>query len=172
VSRVNEPNGLSAVDRLHQGAVEECVLHVELVDRPVQGQSESQDSPDGGRPDHQNEGLVVVNSRALGKAPEHIAGLVPLQGPVGMQLQLEDPFPGDHVGAMGTQHQVPGVVGLESVVLLFRSASAPRTVVGTGGRTGEEVVARIRRSGARRTPAARRMTIGWMCRGSRWTMTG
>jgi hypothetical protein len=32
-------DGLSAVDRLRQGAVEEGVLHVELVDRPVPGQS-------------------------------------------------------------------------------------------------------------------------------------
>jgi hypothetical protein len=39
VSRVDKPNGLSAVDRLRQGAVEEGVLHVELVDRPVPGQS-------------------------------------------------------------------------------------------------------------------------------------
>jgi hypothetical protein len=104
MSRVNKPNRLSAVDRLHQGAVEECVLHVELVDRPVPGQSESQNSPDGSMLDHRTEGLVVVNSGALGKALEHIASLVPLQGPIDMQLQLEDPFPGDHVGAMGTRH--------------------------------------------------------------------
>jgi hypothetical protein len=41
VSRVNEPNGLSVVDCLRQGAVEKSVLHVELVDRPVMGHSES-----------------------------------------------------------------------------------------------------------------------------------
>jgi hypothetical protein len=37
VSRVDKPNGLSAVDRLCQGAVEEGVLHVELVERPFPG---------------------------------------------------------------------------------------------------------------------------------------
>jgi hypothetical protein len=78
VSRVDKPNGLSAVDRLRQGVVEEGVVHVELVDRPVPGQSESQYSPDGGRLDHRTEGLVVVDLGTLGKAPEHIAGLVPL----------------------------------------------------------------------------------------------
>jgi hypothetical protein len=52
VSRVNKPNGLSAVDCLRKGAVEEGVLHVELVDRLVPGQSESQDSTDDGRLDH------------------------------------------------------------------------------------------------------------------------
>jgi hypothetical protein len=60
VSRVNKPNGLSVVDRLRQGAVQEGVLHVELVDRPVMGQSESQDSPDGGRLNHWTVSLVVV----------------------------------------------------------------------------------------------------------------
>jgi hypothetical protein len=119
VSRDDKPNGLSAVDRLRQGAMEEGVLHIELVDRPVPGQRESQDSPDGDRLDHRTEGLVVVDPGTLGKAPEHIAGLVPLQGPVGVQLQLEDLFPGDHVGTMGTRHQVLGAVSLESLVLLF-----------------------------------------------------
>jgi hypothetical protein len=38
VSRVDKPNRLGAVDRLCQGAVEEGVRHVELVDRPVPGQ--------------------------------------------------------------------------------------------------------------------------------------
>jgi hypothetical protein len=78
VSKVDKPNGLSAVDCLHQGAVEEGVLHIKLVDRPVPGQSESQDSPDGGRLDHRTKSLVVVNPRTLSEAPEHIASLVPL----------------------------------------------------------------------------------------------
>jgi hypothetical protein len=101
VSRVDKPNGLSAVDRLRQGVVEEGVHHIELVDQPVPRQSQSQNSPDGGRLDHQTEGLIVVNPGALGEAPEHIAGLVPLQGPVAVQLHLEDPLPGHHVGAGG-----------------------------------------------------------------------
>jgi hypothetical protein len=35
VIRVDKPNGLGVVDHLRQGAMEEGVLHVELVDRPV-----------------------------------------------------------------------------------------------------------------------------------------
>jgi dihydroxyacid dehydratase/phosphogluconate dehydratase len=37
VSGVDKPNRLSGVDRLHQVAVEEGVLHVEMVGRPVPG---------------------------------------------------------------------------------------------------------------------------------------
>jgi hypothetical protein len=58
VSGIDKPNGLSAVDRLRQGAVEEGVLHIEVMDQTVHGQSESQNSPDGGRFDHWTEGLA------------------------------------------------------------------------------------------------------------------
>jgi hypothetical protein len=102
--------------------VEESVRHVELVNRPVLGQGQSQNSPDGGRLDHWTEGLVVVDPRALGEAPEHIMGLVPLQGSVSMQFHLEDPFPGDHVGARRRRRQVPGVVSLKGLVLRFHGA--------------------------------------------------
>jgi hypothetical protein len=117
VSGVDKPDGLGAVDRLCQGAMEEGVCHVELVNRPVHGQGQSQNSPDGGRLDHRTEGLVVVDPRALGEAPEHITGLVPLQRSVSVQFQLEDPFPGDHVGVRRRRHQVPGVVSLKGLVL-------------------------------------------------------
>jgi hypothetical protein len=35
VSRIDKPNGLGVLDRLRQGAMEEGVRHVELMDRPV-----------------------------------------------------------------------------------------------------------------------------------------
>jgi hypothetical protein len=158
--------------------VEEGIRHVELVDRPVPGQCQGQNSPDGGRLDHWTEGLVVVDPRALGEAPEHITGLVPFQGPVGVQLHLEDPFPGDHVDTRGagTRSQVWLAWRASYSASVARRhcglASAPQTVVGTGGRAEEEVAERIRRSGDRRTPAAWRVTIEWMCRGSRWTTMG
>jgi hypothetical protein len=104
VSGVDKPNGLFAAHRLHLGAMEEGVLHVELVDRLVPGQCQSQNSSNGGRLDHWTEGFVVVDPMALGEAPEHIAGLIPLQGPVDVQLQLEYPFSGDQIGAMRTRH--------------------------------------------------------------------
>jgi hypothetical protein len=107
VSRVDKPNGLSAVDRLHQGAMEEGVRHVELVDRPVLGTSQSQNSLDGGRLDHWTEGLVVVDPGALGEASEHIVGLVLVTT----------------LAAGGRGHQVPGVVSLESRVLRFHGTS-------------------------------------------------
>jgi hypothetical protein len=61
--------------------VEEGVLHVELVDRQVPGQSQSQNSPNGGRLDHRTEGLVVVDPEALGEAPEPHGAVRETAGP-------------------------------------------------------------------------------------------
>jgi hypothetical protein len=55
------------------------------------------------------------------------------------------------------------------------SARAVRTEEGTGEASDGVVVvsaAKISRSIGRRTPAARRVTIGWTCPGSRWMATG
>jgi hypothetical protein len=83
---------------------------------------------------------------------------------------------------------VPGGHGTRSQVWLARraayssiarrqcgSARAVRTEEGTGEASGGVVVVsatKISRSIGRRTPAARRVTIGWTCPGSRWMATG
>jgi hypothetical protein len=68
--RVNEADGLRAVDGLGECAMEEGVLDVELVHEPNLGDSQSQHSPDGGRLDDGAEGLVVVNLRVLSEPSE------------------------------------------------------------------------------------------------------
>jgi hypothetical protein len=65
------------------------------------------------------------------------------------------------------------VVGQEGRVLLH--SASPVWVGETGEASGGVVVvsaAKISRSTGRRTPAARRVTIGWTCLGSRWMATG
>jgi hypothetical protein len=55
------------------------------------------------------------------------------------------------------------------------SARAARTEEGTKEASGGVAVvsaARISRSTGRRTPVARRVTIGWTCPGSMWMATG
>jgi hypothetical protein len=51
--------GLVAVDSLRQSAVEEGILDVELMDRPVSGGGEGEDVANGGKLDDGAEGLVV-----------------------------------------------------------------------------------------------------------------
>jgi hypothetical protein len=90
--------------------VEEGILDVELMDRPISGEGKGENSSNGGELDDGAEGLVVVHSGALGEAPEDPTGLVAVEGAIRGQLVAKEPLVGDHVGARWTQHQVLGVV--------------------------------------------------------------
>jgi hypothetical protein len=65
VSRVNEAGGLRPVDHLREGAMEEGVLDVELVHRPMPGDSQSQHSLYGGGLDDGARGFIIVYPKAL-----------------------------------------------------------------------------------------------------------
>jgi hypothetical protein len=90
-----------------QSVVEEGVLDVELMGRPVLGEDDS----NTGKLDNGVEGLVVVHSEALGEAPEDPSGLVEVEGAVQGHIVAKEPLVGDYVGAWWTRHQVSGVVG-------------------------------------------------------------
>jgi hypothetical protein len=60
--------------------VEEGILYVELMDHPVPG--DGNDGSNSGELDNGPEGLVVVHSGALGKAPKDPTGLVTVEGVV------------------------------------------------------------------------------------------
>jgi hypothetical protein len=102
--------------------VEEGILDIELMDRPVPGEGEGEDGADDGELDDGVESLVVVHSEALGEAPKDPTSLVAVQGAVQGRLVAKEPLVGDHVGVWWTRHQVPGVVGQQGSVL-FHSAT-------------------------------------------------
>ena len=74
---VDEAGRLLAVDSLSEMAVEKCVLHVELVDRPKARSSDAEDGLYRRWFNNRTEGLVVVDAVALGEASDHLARLVP-----------------------------------------------------------------------------------------------
>jgi hypothetical protein len=74
--------GLVAIDSLRQSVVEEDILDVELMDRPVSGGGEGEDVANGGELDDVAEGLVVVHSGTLGEAQKDPTGLVAAKGAV------------------------------------------------------------------------------------------
>jgi hypothetical protein len=82
MSSVDEAGGLAAVDNLCQNAVEEGILNVELMDRPVLREGQGEDGSHGGKLDNGAEGLVVVHTRALGEAPKDPTGLVAVEGAI------------------------------------------------------------------------------------------
>jgi hypothetical protein len=83
---VDEAWGVVAVDSLRQSAVEEHILDVELMDRPIPREGEGEDGANSGEPDDGTKGLVVVLSGALGEAPEDPTGLVAVEGAVRSKL--------------------------------------------------------------------------------------
>ena len=85
---------------------------------PVLVEGEGENGPNGGELDDGAKGLIVVNSGALDEAPKDPTGLVAIVGAIRVQLVVKNPLPGDHIGALSTWHQVPGVVGQQGRVLL------------------------------------------------------
>jgi hypothetical protein len=123
IRRINKSSRLAAVDGLQEGAVQERILHIELMNRPGVGDSQGEDSADHGRLDHRAEGLIVVNAGSLGEAAKNPASLVSFQGAVGIELVLENPLVGDDVGANGARDKILGVVGDQGSKFFFHGAT-------------------------------------------------
>jgi hypothetical protein len=82
-----------------------------------------------------------------------------------------DTAPGPRDGWPAGPHNPPPYIAQRQ----WGSASAAQTEEGIGEASGGVAVvsvARISRSTGRRTPATRRVTIGWMCSRSQWMVTG
>jgi hypothetical protein len=123
VSRVNEVSGLRAVDYLGECAMEEGILHVELVHEPTPGDSQSQHSLDGGRLYDEAKGLIVVHPRALSEPPEDPTSLVPVKRAIRLELVLEVLLAGDDIGPRKPRKQVPRVVRQQGLILLLHSTT-------------------------------------------------
>jgi hypothetical protein len=115
--------------------MEEGILDVELMDRPVLGEceGEGEDDSNGGELDDGAEGLVVDHAGALGEAPKDPTNLVAVEGASRCQFVAEEPLAGDHVGVGMMRNQVPGVVGQQGRVLLHRPTPVRVSEGGTNG---------------------------------------
>jgi hypothetical protein len=91
-------------------AVEEDVFHIELLNWPVAGDSNSEHRANGGQFHDRAESLVVVDPGALSETPENPSSPVAIKGPVGTKLVREDPLAGDDVGATGSGDKLPGPI--------------------------------------------------------------
>jgi hypothetical protein len=127
--------------------MQEHVLHIKLVDRVGTGDDQGKHHADGGRLDHRAEALIVINAGPLGEAVKDLTSLVPLQGAVGVELVLKDPFIGDDVGANRTRDKIPSVVGDQSIIFFFHGTMSEQ--VGEGGTNGDGHQIEWRRRGGR-----------------------
>jgi hypothetical protein len=80
--RINKSIRLTIVNGLREGAAQERILHIELVNRSGAGNGQGEHGADHGRLDHQAEGLIVVDVGSLGEAVKNPTSFVPVQGAV------------------------------------------------------------------------------------------
>jgi hypothetical protein len=128
VSWIGETRGLAAVDSLSEGAMEEDILHIELLNQPVMEDSSGEHRAQGGWFHNRAESLIVVDSKVLSEIPKDPSNLIAIEGPVSAELVREDPFAVDDVGALRLWNKVPGPITHQGPVLILHS----RTPIGIG----------------------------------------
>ena len=114
--------------------MEESILDIELVNRPLAGESQRENRVNCGRLNDWAKCLGKVNTRALSEATKNPTCLVTLQRTVGEELVLENPLAGDNVGMSGARNQIPSLVLKESSMFFFHGG--PPIGIGKGTAEG------------------------------------
>jgi hypothetical protein len=73
--------------------MKEIVLDIDLVDRPIPGESKRQDGTDCRGLHNGDESLIIIDTGMLREPTKNPAGLVPLECPVGLELVLKIHLP-------------------------------------------------------------------------------
>jgi hypothetical protein len=143
VSWIGETSGLAAVHSLSEGAMEEGIVYIELLNRSVMGDSSGEHRAHGGRFHNRAESLTVVDSGALSETPKDPTSLVAIESPVSVKLVCEDPFTSDDVGALRSWNKIPCPITHQGPVLILHS-HAP-IGIGEGSMDGGRDRGRCRR---------------------------
>ena len=86
--------------------MEEGVLHIKLMNRPVSGVNQGENSADGA------ECLIIVNTRSLCEPAKDPASFVSVQRTIRMELMFEYPFSSNHICLSTSRDEIPSVVVL------------------------------------------------------------
>jgi hypothetical protein len=101
--------------------MEEGILHIELLNRPVMGDNSGEHRAYGGWFHNRAKSLIVVDSGALNETSKDLVSLVAIEGPVSAELVREDLFVDDDVGALRSWNKVPGPITHQGPVLILHS---------------------------------------------------
>jgi hypothetical protein len=123
VSWIDETRRLAAVDSISEGAMEEGILHIELLNWPVMRDSNGEHRAHGGRFQNWAKSLIIVDSAALSETPKDPTSLVTIEGPISVVFVREDPFASDDVGALRSWNKVPGPITHQGPVLILHSCA-------------------------------------------------
>ena len=75
---INETSRLYTIDSLIKGAMQESILHIELMDMQTMEESHCERCTNGGRFDNRTESLIKINSRTLSEPAKNPTSLVSL----------------------------------------------------------------------------------------------
>jgi hypothetical protein len=162
---VHKPSWLAAVDGLSQSAMEKCILDIKLVHRPRPRESQRENSVHCSRLHHWTESLIIVHAKTLSKPPKDPTRLIALPSTISSSLDRPNPLVGHHIATRRTPHKVPSLVGKKSAILFHRTTPV-RIYQSRTDRRQDRREPRLpsvaEGARGRRTPAACRVTMGWV----------
>lgn len=137
MGRISKSGGLHAVDCLSESAMEKNILDIELVNRPLVGQCQGENSADCRGLDNGAESLVIVKSGPLCKAVKNPVSLIPIKRAIRTKLVMINPLASDNNDVRRARNQTPYVVGLKCLELL-RHHCVPVRITKSGAESRRE----------------------------------
>jgi hypothetical protein len=87
--------------------MDEGILHMELLNWIVTGDSNSEHRWNGGRFHNWVQSVIIVDPRTLSETLEDPTSLLAIKGPIDTKLVCEDPLASDDIGATGPGVKLP-----------------------------------------------------------------
>ena len=97
VSGINVPIRLFYIDIFSESAIEECILHIKLAERPSVGNSKREHNMNSSSLNNRTESVNVIKTRYLSIAFGHKTSLEAINGPIKQIFCSEHPFETDNI---------------------------------------------------------------------------
>lgn len=110
VRGVDETNRLATINCLKKSTMQESILNIQLMNRPIMRKSERKDNPNSDGFDYWIERLIEINTGFLGESTENPLCLVSVKGAIGLKFVPKDPLVGNNVGIVLGTNKIPSVV--------------------------------------------------------------
>jgi hypothetical protein len=98
--------------------MEEVILHIKLMNRPIPGMNQGENGIDSRWFDDGTECPIIVNAGALSESAKNPTSFVSVGRTTSMKLVSENPFASDHICVSRTLDEVPCVVVVKSSILV------------------------------------------------------
>ena len=99
----NKTSRLHIINRFVEGAMQESILDIKLMNRPILRESNCEHCANGSRLDHGTEGLIKINSKTLSETSKNPTSLLSLKRTISTILMAINPLVGHNIGSRGTR---------------------------------------------------------------------